>query len=161
MAQADFACANAFPATHENLARAKPARASQLSLENQGQAGRLSYFLDFQRQGQYVVAMPLSICLILVYATIIFAGGLIGYLKAGSKPSLIAGVVSAALLAGTAWFSWSNEVQALWIAGGIAALLSLVFLMRFLKTRSFMPSGMMLLVSLAATAYFALTAWRG
>jgi uncharacterized membrane protein (UPF0136 family) len=33
--------------------------------------------------------------------------------------------------------------------------------MRFLKTRSFMPSGMMLLVSLAATAYFALTAWRG
>ena len=105
--------------------------------------------------------MPLSIILILVYATIVFAGGLIGYLKAGSKPSLIAGAVSGALLAGTAWFSWNNEVRALCMAAVIAGLLSLVFLMRFLKTRSFMPSGMMLLLSLAATAYFGLTAWRG
>jgi uncharacterized membrane protein (UPF0136 family) len=105
--------------------------------------------------------MPLSIILILLYATIVFAGGLIGYLKAGSKPSLIAGVVSAALLAGSAWMSWGNEVRALLIAAGIAALLSVVFLMRFLKTRSFMPAGMMLLVSLVATAYFGLTAWLG
>jgi len=105
--------------------------------------------------------MPLSIILILVYATIVFAGGLIGYLKAGSKPSLIAGAVSAALLAGTAWFSWNNEVRTLWIAAGIAGLLSLVFLMRFLKTRSLMPAGMMLALSLAAAAYFGLTAWRG
>ena len=105
--------------------------------------------------------MPLSIVVILVYATVVFAGGLIGYLKAGSKPSLIAGVVSAALLAGAAWMSWNNEVRALWIAVGIAGLLSVVFLIRFLKTRSFMPSGMMLVLSLAATAYFGLTAWLG
>jgi len=105
--------------------------------------------------------MPLPIVLILVYGTIVFAGGLIGYLKAGSKPSLVAGSVSAALLAGAFWMARSNGVVALAIAAGIAGLLSAVFLMRFLKTRSFMPSGMMLVLSLAATIYFGLTAWRG
>jgi uncharacterized membrane protein (UPF0136 family) len=99
--------------------------------------------------------------LIMLYGTVVFAGGLIGYLKAGSKPSLIAGAVSAALLSGTAWYSHHNEVRALAIAAVIAGLLTLVFLMRFLKTRSFMPSGMMLLLSLVATTYFGLTAWRG
>jgi uncharacterized membrane protein (UPF0136 family) len=105
--------------------------------------------------------MPLPIVLILVYATVVFAGGLMGYLKAGSKPSLIAGVVSAALLAGAFWMSRTNGVAALWFAAGIAGLLAVVFLMRFLKTRSFMPSGMMLALSVAAAAYFAWTAGLG
>jgi len=105
--------------------------------------------------------MPLPIVLILVYATIVFVGGLIGYLKAGSKPSLIAGVVSAALLAGAFWMSRSNGVLALACAAGIAALLTVVFLIRFLKTRAFMPSGMMLALSLAAAVYFGCTAWLG
>jgi len=37
------------------------------------------------------VAMPLAIILIGVYAVVVFAGGVMGFLKAGSKPSLIAG----------------------------------------------------------------------
>ncbi len=102
--------------------------------------------------------MPLPIILILVYGTLVLAGGLIGYWKAGSKPSLIAGVVSAALLAGAFWMSRSNGVVALCCAAGIAGLLAVVFLVRFLKTRSFMPSGMMLTLSLAAAIYFALAA---
>jgi uncharacterized membrane protein (UPF0136 family) len=105
--------------------------------------------------------MPLPIVLILVYATIVFAGGLIGYWKAGSKPSLIAGVVSAGLLAGAFWMSRSNGVVALWFAAAIAGLLAVVFLIRFLKTRSFMPSGMMLFLSLAAAIYFGWIAWLG
>ncbi len=104
--------------------------------------------------------MPLPIVLILVYATIVFAGGLIGYLKAGSKPSLIAGVVSALVLASSAWL-FGNEVHGLYVAGGVAGLLTVVFLIRFLKTRSFMPSGMMLALSLAATSYFFYTAFHG
>jgi uncharacterized membrane protein (UPF0136 family) len=98
---------------------------------------------------------PLPIILILVYGTFILAGGLIGYWKAGSKASLIAGVVSAAALAVAFWIGQSNGVVGLCIAAGVALLLSVVFLIRFLKTRAVMPSGMMLAVSVAAAVYFA------
>ena len=104
--------------------------------------------------------MHLSIILIGVYGLIVFAGGLMGFVKAGSKPSLIAGTVSAAVLALAFWMGEGrgNGVEGLWIAAGVAALLSIVFLMRFLKTHSFMPSGMMLIISVAAAGYFAYTA---
>ena len=47
------------------------------------------------------------------------------------------------------------------MAAGVAALLSVVFLIRFAKTRKFMPAGTMLLLSVAAAGYFALTALNG
>ena len=103
--------------------------------------------------------MPLPIVLILVYGTFIFACGLTGFVRAGSKASLLAGVVSAAVLAAAFWTAQSNGVTGLWIAAGTAALLAVVFLIRFLKTRALMPSGMMLVVSLAAAGYFAMTAY--
>ncbi len=102
--------------------------------------------------------MPFAIILIGVYATLIFAGGLIGFLKAGSKASLISGSASAALLAGAFWLGQSNGVQGLWMAAAVAGLLAVVFSIRFSKTRAWMPSGMMLVLSLAAAGYFALTA---
>jgi uncharacterized membrane protein (UPF0136 family) len=104
--------------------------------------------------------MPLAIILIGVYAVVVFVGGVMGFLKAGSKPSLIAGTVSAALLAVAFWMGQGtgNAVNGLWMAAGIAVLLAVVFLIRFLKTRGFMPSGMMLILSLAAAGYFAYTA---
>jgi len=60
--------------------------------------------------------MPLPIILILAYGTFILAGGLIGYWKAGSKASLIAGVASSAALAGAFWIAQGNGVLGLWIA---------------------------------------------
>ena len=102
--------------------------------------------------------MPLPIVLILVYATFILAGGLMGYWKAGSKASLIAGVASSVMLAAAFWMAQKNGVTGLWIAAGVAGLLSVVFLMRFLKTRAIMPAGMMLAVSLIAAGYFAFIA---
>lgn len=98
---------------------------------------------------------------ILAYSVLMFAGGLMGYLKAGSKPSLIAGVVSSVLLACAFYIGQSNLVTGLWIAAGLAAVLSIVFLLRFLKTKSFMPAGMMLVVSVIAGGYFAWTAAMG
>jgi uncharacterized membrane protein (UPF0136 family) len=103
--------------------------------------------------------MPFAIVLIGLYAVLVFAGGLMGYLKAGSKVSLISGVASAVVLAAAFWRAQSYGVQGLWIATGVAALLTIVFLIRFLKTRSFMPSGMMLLLSLTAAGCFAYTAY--
>ena len=103
--------------------------------------------------------MPFAVILIAVYAVVVFAGGLMGYLKAGSKVSLIAGVASAALLSAAFWRAQSYGVQGLWMAAAVAGLLSLVFLIRFIKTRSIMPSGTMLLLSLVAAGCFAYTAY--
>ena len=100
-----------------------------------------------------------AIVLIALYAAVVFAGGLMGYLKAGSKVSLISGVASAVLLAAAFWRAQSYGVQGLWMAACVAGLLTIVFLIRFLKTRSFMPSGMMLLLSLIAAGCFAYTAY--
>ena len=46
------------------------------------------------------------------------------------------------------------------MAAGVAALLSVVFLIRFAKTRKFMPAGTMLLLSVAAAAITAYRATR-
>jgi len=49
---------------------------------------------------------------------LIAAGGSIGYLKAGSKPSLIAGLAFGGALAGTVPFLGSNKKQATVVALG-------------------------------------------
>src|SRR5579871_1540995 len=105
--------------------------------------------------------MPLPMILILAYSVLMFVGGLIGYLKAGSKPSLIAGVISGILLAGSFFVAQNKLITGLCMAAVLAGLLSIVFLTRFLKTKSFMPSGMMLVISVAAAGYFAWTAAMG
>jgi uncharacterized membrane protein (UPF0136 family) len=103
--------------------------------------------------------MPFAIILIGLYAVLVFVGGLMGYLKAGSKMSLISGVASAVILAAAFWRAQSYGVQGLWIAAGVAGLLAIVFLIRFLKTRSFMPAGMMLVLSVVCAGCFAYTAY--
>lgn len=103
--------------------------------------------------------MPFAVVLIGFYALVVFAGGMMGFLKAGSKASLVSGVASAAVLAAAFWRAQSYGVQGLWIAAGVAGLLTIVFLIRFLKTRSFMPAGMMLLISVVCAGCFAYTAY--
>jgi len=94
---------------------------------------------------------------LLGYAALVLAGGVMGYAKAGSKPSLIAGVASALLL--TAAWMWSRtSVGGLWLGAGVALALCVVFGMRLKKTGKMMPSGMMLAVSGIALAALLLAA---
>ena len=95
---------------------------------------------------------------LLVYAALMLVGGFMGYSKAGSKASLIAGAASAAVLA-VAWLWARSSIAGLWLGAAVAAALCIVFAMRLKKTGKMMPSGMMLGVSvlaLAALAYAAL-----
>lgn len=73
-------------------------------------------------------------------------GGVIGFKKASSKASLIAGVVSCILLAVCFAITLSQTTPGL--IGGfiVTCLLDVVFVMRLVKTKKFMPSGMMLIV---------------
>jgi uncharacterized membrane protein (UPF0136 family) len=89
-------------------------------------------------------------------------GGLIGFLKAKSIPSLVAGGVSGALLIVAGILSTSSPRNAA-ILGGIVSLLLLGrFLPAFLKSKAFMPAGMVSLLTIGCivTVILAFTAKR-
>jgi uncharacterized membrane protein (UPF0136 family) len=80
-----------------------------------------------------------------VYIVLLLAGGLAGYLKAGSAVSLIASGISAVLLA---LFALDLlPFQYYWI---VLLLLIGIFGLRLAKTKKFMPSGMMLILTAVA-----------
>jgi uncharacterized membrane protein (UPF0136 family) len=78
-----------------------------------------------------------------VYIVLLVAGGLVGFLKAGSKASIVASSIFAAVLALFALnvipFSY------VWI---ILLVLVLFFAKRFWSGRKFMPGGMMLILTI-------------
>jgi uncharacterized membrane protein (UPF0136 family) len=85
-----------------------------------------------------------------IYIILLLVGGLIGFLKAGSKVSLISSSISAALLIVSITVLRPEFARPM--ADVIMAALLVVFAMRLAKTRKFMPSGMMLVVTLIALA---------
>ena len=82
-----------------------------------------------------------------VYIVLLVVGGMIGFLKAKSKVSLIMSVSFAALLSLCA-----TGVIAPIVADILLAALLVVFGIRLTKTKKFMPSGMMLILTLVALA---------
>lgn len=82
-----------------------------------------------------------------VYAVFMLLGGIMGFVKGKSKASLTAGAASAAALGGCFYWSYSDAKMALIAAFVLACLLDGVFAMRIAKTKKFMPSGMLLVVS--------------
>lgn len=87
-------------------------------------------------------------------------GGFIGWKKAGSKASLIAGSMAGALLLLACVFVFTRmETVGLAVGGITSLLLAGRFLPAYVKTRKMMPQGLMAacaVVALALTAF----AWR-
>ena len=79
-----------------------------------------------------------------VYALLLAAGGAIGMAKAGSRPSLIAGLLSAGLIVCCLVLSGSYPVIGFGLGAGVAGSLVAVFTSRYRKTGKLMPSGMLL-----------------
>ncbi|MFN0125018.1 MAG: TMEM14 family protein [Blastocatellia bacterium] len=88
---------------------------------------------------------------LLVYGAMIMLGGVMGYVKAKSQASLIAGLVAGALLDGSAALMIMGSRTAGW---WLALLVSLALLARFgmaaMKDFKMMPGGMVIALSLAA-----------
>jgi uncharacterized membrane protein (UPF0136 family) len=84
---------------------------------------------------------------VLILSIFMLVGGILGFVKAQSKASLIAGVASAILLAICFGVSLSNTSSGLIAAFVIACALDVVFAKRLVKTKKFMPSGMLLIVN--------------
>ncbi len=78
-----------------------------------------------------------------VYGALVLLGGVIGFLKAKSKPSLIAGGVSGAVLLASGWAVWTDKDFGVWVAVMLAIILMMFFAARFMKTKNVMPAGMM------------------
>ncbi len=83
-----------------------------------------------------------------IYIVLLVIGGLIGFLKAKSKVSLIMSVAFAAALSLCA----AGVIFQPYVADILLAALLVVFGLRLAKTRKFMPAGLMLLLTIVALA---------
>ncbi len=83
-----------------------------------------------------------------IYIIVLVAGGLIGFLKAKSRVSLIMSAAFAAALSLCA----AGIVFQPYVADILLAALLVVFAMRLAKTRKLMPAGLMLILTIAALA---------
>ena len=84
----------------------------------------------------------------LVYGLLLIVGGVIGYAKAHSKPSLYAGSASGVLAMIFSYLGFSgNELLALFLLAAESILLSAFFYMRYSSSKKFMPAGFMVLLS--------------
>lgn len=84
---------------------------------------------------------------LLVLAVLVCAGGAIGFLKAKSKMSLIAGMISGALLATCYSMACRNSAAGFLFGKIVCGLLIAMFGFRLFKTKKFMPNGLMLAFS--------------
>ena len=83
--------------------------------------------------------------LLWIYIVLLVAGGMIGFLKAGSKASIIASVSFAAVLA----LCNLGIIFQRSVADVVLVILLIFFGMRLAKSKKFMPNGMMLVLTLA------------
>ena len=94
--------------------------------------------------------MNLAIAATIIYGLLAGFGGIFGYIKSQSKPSLISGCISGIFLLIAAFMQIQGNSLGLLISKVIILLLVIVFTVRLIKTKKFMPAGIMLIAGVAA-----------
>jgi uncharacterized membrane protein (UPF0136 family) len=84
-----------------------------------------------------------------VFGILTVAGGIMGYVKAGSVVSIVAGLITGVLLMAAAYLLPQYREVGLGIAFFTSLLLALQFIPRVLRTRRLVPGGIMTLLSIA------------
>ena len=96
-----------------------------------------------------------------IFGVLTIVGGVIGYVKASSVPSIIAGSVSGILLIVAAVLIGSGKVQPGLIVGGIISIaLAGRFVPLYLSAHKFMPAGMMTILSVIGIIVTALAFFK-
>lgn len=102
------------------------------------------------RLGQIPSDMPYSDVLLYVYGVLLIFGGLMGYVKARSTPSLVAGVVCGIIAIFLGYrYAWHYAPYA-----ALLLALFLIFIMgrRYLRTRKPMPALLIVVLSIVVAA---------
>ncbi|MGD1856078.1 MAG: TMEM14 family protein [Leptolyngbyaceae cyanobacterium] len=89
--------------------------------------------------------MSPALIIALIYGILAIVGGVIGYLKARSLPSLISGIISGLLLVIGALRAAQGIASGLWVVKIVSLVLLVVFVVRLVKTKKFMPAGLMVI----------------
>ena len=94
--------------------------------------------------------MNLAVIASIAYGILAIVGGIMGYRQAKSKISLIAGCSCGVLLLIAASLQVQGQHWGLLAGAIVTGVLLVAFVMRFLKTRKFMPAGLMLILGVPA-----------
>jgi len=93
--------------------------------------------------------MNAGIVAIISYGVLAIGGGIMGYVKSQSQASLISGIVSGVLLLIAGGVQLAGQDWGKFLGIAIAAALVLVFIIRLVKTKKFMPAGLMIMAGIA------------
>ena len=94
----------------------------------------------------------------IVFGALTIAGGVVGYVKAGSVASIIAGSVTGILLLVAAFLLPEHRAIGLATALVVSLLLAAQFVPKFIRTGRVMPAGMMSILSVIGVIA-AIVAW--
>src|SRR5438270_9639905 len=83
----------------------------------------------------------------LIFGALTIVGGVIGYVKAGSLPSIIAGAITGVLLLVAGWIIPNHRTAGLVIALAVSVLLAAQFVPKLLRTGKMMPAGLISVLS--------------
>lgn len=93
--------------------------------------------------------MNLGIIAVVAYGILAILGGIMGYFKSQSQASLISGIISGSLLLVSGGLQLGGQEWGKVLGIAIASSLILVFIVRLIKTRKFMPAGVMIIAGIA------------
>lgn len=94
----------------------------------------------------------------IVFGALTIVGGIIGYVKAGSLPSIIAGAITGVLLLIAGSLLSSHRSIGLATAFAVSLLLAVQFVPKFIRTAKVMPAGLMSILSVIGLIV-AVVAW--
>jgi uncharacterized membrane protein (UPF0136 family) len=94
----------------------------------------------------------------IVFGILTIAGGVVGYVKAGSVASIVAGGITGVLLLVAAFLLPECQIVGLATACIVSLLLAAQFVPKFLRTGRVMPAGMMSILSVIGIIV-AIVAW--
>ncbi|HEY3358594.1 MAG TPA: TMEM14 family protein [Polyangia bacterium] len=99
------------------------------------------------------MVMPTAAALVTAaFGVLTLVGGILGFTRAGSAPSLIAGLVFGVVLLVAAWATWQQRLYGPILALIASGLLLMRFLPAYLRTHARWPALPMVILALATAA---------
>lgn len=88
---------------------------------------------------------------------VVIAGGIYGMVRAGSRASLVSGLVIGGLLEGSGWMMMVGQAWAVPVGAATALVLAVVMGIRYFQTRKVMPGAVLAAVGLVLAVWLGQT----